>query len=438
VNPGDDILIRGATVLSMDPDIGDLDRADILVRDGAIAAVRGSIDAPPETAVFDATGMIAIPGFVDTHNHCWNSLLRGLVDQGPELDYFALKRRLGPAFDPQATYAATRLAVAELASSGVTTVHDWAHNVRGPDHARAALRAHRDGGLRARYSYGTPERLPHGEPMDLDDLAALHGEWSDLSGDGRLSLGVALRGPFGGGGKTGSSEAQVRDREVSVARRLGIPLTLHFGADNTRERDGIRGMDVLEREGLLAHDVQLVHVLGTTESERRLSEMRSARGFPPILEHLESGVQVSLSLDSLALSGNADMFATMRLGLMAERVRYLSTEAISPRTVLELATIGGARGLGLQAVTGSLSPGKRADVTLVRTDSLGVSPTADPTHLLVYSAQTSDVDAVLADGRFVKRDGRLVADAATIVLEARAALDEVASKAALALGRIAR
>lgn len=446
----DEILIRGATVVSMDPEVGVLDRGDILVRDGAIAAVGGSVDATPAAEVIDATGMIAIPGFVDTHNHCWNSLLKGLLDQGPELDYFALKRRFGPFYEPHHTYAATRLSVADMASSGITTVHDWAHNVRSPDHARAALRAHREGGLRARYSYGTPEGHPHGESMDLNDLATIQSEWPSLNEGDRLSLGAALRGPFGGGTRTGRSEAGIRDREVSVTRGLGIPITLHFGANNTRERDGVRGVDVLEREGLLAHDVQLVHVLGTIESERKrmaaaqvpvsispISEMRSARGFPPIVEHLESGVDVSLSLDSVALSGNGDMFTTMRIGLFAERARYLSTEVLSPRTVLELATIGGARGLGLGDVTGSLSPGKRADVVLVRTDTLGVTPYADPIHVLVYSALTSDVDTVLADGRFVKRDGRMVADVDEIVREARSALEEVASKTAFSMRDIA-
>lgn len=427
-----DLLIRGATVISMDPAIGDLLTGDVAVRQGAITQVGERVDAGQDAEVIEATGLIALPGFVDTHHHCWNSVLRGVIDSGP-LDYYKVKRVLGPHFDAEDAYWATRLALAELAWSGVTTVHDWAHNVRGPEAADAALRAHDDGGLRGRYSYGTPEGDSREETMDLADLRRVHGAWDSLVSGDRLSLGLALRGPW-------RSAAGVRRQEVAVARELGIPMTIHF---TTLEKDGVRGAKVLDDEGLLASDVQLVHAIGTTADERAriaasgatvsvspLSEMRIAMGFPPVVEMRESGVPLSLSLDTLSLSGNADMFATMRFALFEERARHESMEVLTPRDVLELATIGGARGLGLGETVGSLTPGKRADLILVRTDSLAVAPAADPVHLLVHSAQPSDVDTVIADGRILKRGGRLIGvDADEIVRQGEAVFARVAERA---------
>jgi cytosine/adenosine deaminase-related metal-dependent hydrolase len=124
------------------------------------------------------------------------------------------------------------------------------------------------------------------------------------------------------------------------------------------------------------------------------------------------------------------MFATMRLALFEERTRHGSMDVLSPRKVLELATIGGARGLRMDRTTGSLTPGKRADLILVRTDSLAVAPVADPVHLIVHSAQPSDVDTVIVDGRILKRGGELlVADTAEVVRRSEGVLARVAGRA---------
>ena len=137
---GGTLLVRGGHVITMDPGTGDVPGGDVLVSGGAIAAVGTGLAVPAGARVIDATGMIVAPGLVDTHWHMWNTLLRGMSETGP--GYFRLCRGLGPAFGPGDVFHGTLLACAEAISSGITTVHDWAHNVRGPGR-RGQAGAHR-------------------------------------------------------------------------------------------------------------------------------------------------------------------------------------------------------------------------------------------------------------------------------------------------------
>ena len=195
------LLIRGGYVLTMDSD-GDLPGADVYVRDGVIQRIGANLDAPG-AEVIDAAGKIVAPGLVDTHWHMWNTLLRGMSDGrptpgGPDRGgYFATCVGIGRHFLPGDTYAGTRLAAAEAVDAGITTVHDWAHNVRGRDWAEAGLRALGESGLRARFSYGYATGHANDQLMALDDLAAIRSAWPSYHADDRIHLGVAWRGTGG-------------------------------------------------------------------------------------------------------------------------------------------------------------------------------------------------------------------------------------------------
>ena len=152
------LLVRGGYVITMDPGTGDIPGGDVLVGGGMIAAVGTGLAAPAGATEVDATGMIVAPGLVDTHWHMWNTLLRGMSEGGP--GYFRLCRSLGPAFAAEDVYQGTLLGSAEAISSGITTVHDWCHNIRTPAHAEAGLRALAQAGLRARFSHGYPAGAP--------------------------------------------------------------------------------------------------------------------------------------------------------------------------------------------------------------------------------------------------------------------------------------
>ena len=189
--PRGEFVIRGATLLSMDPNIGDFASADVHVRDGAIVAVGPRIDAA-NAQVMEAGNMICMPGFVDTHWHLWTSLLRPFVRADVnELGYFPVTNRLGQHYTAEESYRSVMLGIAEALSAGVTTVHNWAHNVRSPDHADAELSAMRDAGIRGRFAYGPAQGMPDDQPMDLPGLARVKRDW--MPGEGLLTLGICSR-----------------------------------------------------------------------------------------------------------------------------------------------------------------------------------------------------------------------------------------------------
>jgi 5-methylthioadenosine/S-adenosylhomocysteine deaminase len=449
-------LVRGATVLSMDPAIGELARADIEVRDGTIAAIGSGLSAPG-AEVTDATSMIALPGFVDTHWHLWGTLMRGVIGDGKEHGWFARKARLGPHFTPDDIYRGVRLAATEGLASGITTMHDWAHNIIRPEDVDANLQAHRELGTRVHFSYSAPSAAPTlsfeemrramaeggkpvDEPMDFTDVARAREEWIPDS-EGLLSVGVALRGPA-------RSEPHIYRREWEQARELGMKISMHC-AGTRKEIERIRQVQALADAGLLGPDMLLAHCLYISAEERSLvaehgipismspmSELRLAMGFPPILDTIEAGVSVSLSLDTTAISANADVFQAMRVAVGLEAAGRGDPLALAPRRVLELTTIEAARALGLGDVVGSLAPGKRADFVLIRTDQPNLAPVVDPAVAVVHSAQPANVDTVMVDGRFLKRAGRLTAvDATTVVAEAEEALQALCARAGFELPR---
>src|SRR5439155_669407 len=189
--PRREFVIRGATVLTMDPSIGDLGTGDVHVRDGAIVAVGPRIELT-NVQIIEGRGMICMPGFVDTHWHLWTSLLRPFVRADVnELGYFPVSNRLGQLFTPEDSYRSVILGVAEALGAGVTTVHNWAHNVRSPDHADAELSAMRDVGIRGRFAYGPAQGMPDDQPMDMAGLARVKRDW--MPGDGLLTLGICSR-----------------------------------------------------------------------------------------------------------------------------------------------------------------------------------------------------------------------------------------------------
>jgi len=428
-------VVRGGHVITMDPGIGDLPGADVLVSGGVIEAVGPALPVPPGCQELDAAGMVVAPGLVDTHWHMWNTLLRGMSGQGP--GYFRLMGRLGRAFGAEDVYHGTLLACAEAISSGITTVHDWCHNVRGPGHAAAGLRALGEAGLRARFSYGYAAGHPNDEPMDTGGLTRLHQDWGSHDGPGLLSLGMAWRGT-GGSDPAIRVQPEVYRHEIGVARDLGIPVTVH--ACGPRSAAG--QISALAGAGLLGPDLQVVHAncatgaeigqlaaAGAAVSVSPFSELLIGYGLPRTTDLLAAGIPVGLSVDTTALTGNADMFAIMKLTQGVANALAGDEFALTARRTLGLATLDGARSLGLAAVTGSLTPGKRADLIVVSPAGPNLGVLTDPVQMLVTAAQPGNVDTVIVDGRVLKRGGALITlDAARIGQDARQALSGVLAR----------
>ncbi len=432
------LVIRNGYVITMDASAGDLPGGDVHIDAGRIAAVGRDLAVPPGTAELDASAMIVAPGLVETHWHLWNTLLRSMSAARPGPGYFRVSLGLGSWFGPADIYQGTRLACAEAIHSGITTIHDWCHNVRSPAHANASVLALSESGLRGRFSYGCAAGHPNDQPADLADLRRLHGEWDGRGGDGRLSLGLACRG-LGGSNPYTRVPPEIYRTELAAARGLGIPVTVH--ACGPRSCTG--QIAALAGDGLLGPDLQVVHGNCATEAEIRqvadagaavsispYSELLIGYGMPRTAAFLAAGAAVGLSVDTTVLTGNADMFAIMKLTLAVANGESGDEFALGPRRALELATIDGARSLGLAGQTGSLTPGKRADVIMVDTAAPNLAVLADPVHLLVTAAQPANVDTVIVDGRVLKRGGVLTAmDAAKVSADARQALAGVRARA---------
>lgn len=425
-------VIRGAYVLTMDPALGDLPGGDVAVRDGRIVAVGRRLRAGGRQ--IDGRGTVVLPGLVDTHWHLWTALHRSMANSSPANGYFALNIRLGSQFGPEDIYQGVRLALAEALNSGITTVHDWSHNIRGPAYADANLRAHEEIGLRGRFSYGTPQGHPATATIDLADLERVNREWFRSGRLELVHLGLAGRPP-------GVAADDVARTEYDVARRLGLPVSYH--ANSNRAQGQLATIQRLADAGMLGSHTQVIHALFTTAAERQLlattgtsvsvspwSELLIGYGVTTIRELVDAGVLLNLSVDTLPLTGNADMFAIVKLTLGLHRGQSEQEFSLTSRRALAMATIDAARGLGLEEITGSLTAGKRADIIMVRADALNMAPFTDAPNMVALAAQPSNVDTVVVDGRILKRGGRLTAlDTREVVCEASAALERVLARA---------
>ena len=416
--PRGEFVIRGATVLTMDPKINDLAAGDVHVRDGAIVAVAAKVDAP-KAQILDGSGMICMPGFIDTHWHLWASLLRPFARADvPALGYFAVTSRLGRLYEPEDSYRGVRLGTAEALSAGVTTVHNWAHNVRSPDHADAELAAMRDAGIRGRFAYGPAQGMENDQPMDAAGLARVQRDW--IPGDGLLTLGINSRNvgasSISATGVRGNLTVEQAKRDWDAARALGLPITLHTS--------GASPITALEKAGMLGGDVQLVHPMLTTPEERAIMKTRgmsysispvgelrrsSKLGVIQFSELLEDGVKISLSTDHSA-NYNCDPFGNLRL-LFALHLHRVGNDKVplTMKRLVQLGTLDGAVDLGIADKTGSLTPGKRADIILVRTTDPNMAPVSDPYDALVTLANPGNIDTVIVDGRILRQSGKFTA-----------------------------
>jgi 5-methylthioadenosine/S-adenosylhomocysteine deaminase len=424
---GTKTLIRGGTVITMDPQLGDLPQGDILIEDGKIAGIEQHIDADAE--VVEASGRIAIPGFVDTHRHTWEAAIRGCAPNATLDDYFVeVLDTFAPAYRAADVYASNLAGSLECLNAGITTLVDWSHINNTPEHADAAIRGLQETGIRAQYAYGSANTslsdywFESKIAIPAEDVRRVR-ETYFSSDDGLLTMGLATRGP-------GFCVEDVVRAEWSLARDLGIPITVHVAMGRVAGRFGM--IKQLSEYGLLGPDTTYIHCCYFSEEEWRLVaesggtisiapqvEVQMGHGWPPVMKAIEYGLPPSLSID-VVTTAPGDMFTEMRSAFGTERARVnaecwqadtpVPDTMLTARQMLEMATTNGARVAGLDNRTGSLTPGKRADVVLIDARALNVAPVIDPVAAVTLCADVSNVETVMVDGQIRKRDGKLVGD----------------------------
>ncbi len=451
-DPRRPILIRGAMILSMDPAIGDLPRGDILVQDGVIRAIGASVDAPPGALVIDGTARVAMPGLVNGHIHLAQTMQRGLSTEHSFGGYFqTIVLRHSNRMTPDDVRLADHAGGLEQIATGVTTVMDWSRETASPDHADAALDGLTAAGIRAILAYTSPPIPPGGDAGAINGRMMAHAR-SLLTGrlaasDGPIRLWTCLQGP----------DFTPLEPALADMRRLadlGVPIAIHTGAAIYPNRKQ-RLLATLDAAGLLNDRLQIVHANMHEDDEYKLAadkgvalcstpevEMHMGHGHPALFKAQAAGMRVSVGTDIPSMVGGG-ILPQLRIALAAElhRLNVASLAAtrqapnpppVTARQMLALATIDGARSLGLDRLTGSLTPGKRADLLLIRTDSAVTAPMSDPAGLVLLQASLGDIDTVMVEGRIRKHGGVLVdADAPAVFarLQARAAeMREAASR----------
>ncbi|MFB9684485.1 amidohydrolase family protein [Amycolatopsis plumensis] len=384
-------LLRGGMVVSMDPALGDLPRGDLLIEDGRIAAVAPEI-AAADAEIVDATGKIVLPGFVDTHRHTWQTAFRGLGADWTFGQYRVTAHgTLKPHYRPEDVYLGNLLGRLEALNSGVTTMLDWFHCARHPEHADAAIAGLHDAPGHSIFCYGADG--PDIEP-EIRRVRKL------LPGDDMV---LGLRGPV-------ISTMDETAADVALARELGLPVSTHVHGTGGWPR-GDRPIAQMHARGLLDDRTTVVHGNGLSDDQLAMladagssvsvsPDVELKMGFEPLItaRALAAGLRPSLSVDN-CLSAGGDLFGAMRTALAADR-------GLTTRTVLECATVNGARICG--RAIGSLAPGKDADLVLLDAEDLSVFPVGDPVRTVVSAGHPGLVDSVYVAGKPVKRHGRLL------------------------------
>ena len=414
------LLIRNGFVVSMDPAVGDIPNADLLVEDGVIVDVGRGL-AVSEAEDVDASGMIVMPGFVDTHRHTWQTPVRGVLPSCTLDHYFAVMLgSVGGHYRPEDVHIGNYAGALEALNGGVTTLLDWSHINNTPDHSDAAIQGLKDAGIRAIYAHGVPtggEWWSFSELKHPEDIRRIR-ETYFSSDDGLITLAMAARQP-------GNSNYEVAKHDWELARELGLLISVHVGMRlHNLHYEPVKDMHDL---GLMGPDVCYIHMTDLTDQEldwiaetggkasiAPYVEMLMGHGPPPTGKMLSRGVRPSLSVDVVS-SVPGEMFTQMRTALAYDRILEFTdtpdiafAPTITHRDVLEFATIDGARSIMLDEKVGSLAPGKQADIVLLKTNAINTAPMVDPIGTIVVFSDTSNVDSVFVAGRAVKRNGELV------------------------------
>jgi 5-methylthioadenosine/S-adenosylhomocysteine deaminase len=405
------LLVRGGHVVSMDPAIGDLP-ADVLIEDGIIAEIRPAISA--DAQIIDAAGTIVLPGFVDTHRHTWNSLLRGAQPDYTLADYMAtMHGRLSRRYRPQDLYAGALLGAWDALNAGITTILDYAHLNPTVEHAEAGIDGLRDAGIRARYAHGSASGVDR-EPGTPEQPGYVPRLRDRFGAGGLLTFGIAFGSPYG-------------EADWALVDELAVPATVHACARSSGSWPAAHAIADLAGRGMLRAGTVYSHCNIATDEELRLVaesggyvsvapyiEMLMGHGRPVTSRAVAQGLRPALGIDVIS-SGPGDMFSQMRAAYAHARLEQTPEDpdapyrpAITARDVLGFATRDGAAACGLGQVTGTLTPGKQADLILVRADQVNTIPVIDPVGTLLAAADVSTVDTVLVGGRVRKRGGELV------------------------------
>jgi 5-methylthioadenosine/S-adenosylhomocysteine deaminase len=413
------ILIRNGTIVTMDQQ-DSIVAADLLIRDGRIVTIGAEISEEPDE-VIEAHGCAVLPGLVQTHIHLCQTLFRGAADDLSLIDW--LKKRVWPmeaAHTPESIRASARLGIAELIKGGTTC----ALTMETVRHTEVVLQVVAESGFRATVGKcmmdkgdDVPFQLREQTRAAIAESLALINKWHGES-DGRIRCCFAPRFAI-------SCTRELLTEVSRLAREHGVVIHTH-ASENTTEcaivqrESGLRNVAYLDSLGISGEHVVLAHCVHLNDQEIQTlastrtnvshcpsSNLKLGSGIAPVAQMLYAGVSVSLGADGAACNNRLDLFTEMRTAALLQKALH-GPEVVPAGRALRMATIDGARALGLADEIGSIEVGKRADVIIVDLDRLSLTPAPEIISALVYSAQPADVRTSIIDGQIVMRDGELM------------------------------
>ena len=418
------VMLRGGWVISLDPKIDDIARADILIVAGRISSIAPAIDTP-DAEVIDADGMIVILGLVDTHRHAWQSCVRHRYADMEAGRYFAeMLGARGAAYRSEDARIGNLLGAVSALEAGTTTMLDWSHVQNSPVRTGAAVSGLKDAGIRGVVGYGWPlidgqSWIAESQRVHPADIGRVRARYF-ASDDQLLTLAMAGRGPE-------MTVREVWQKDLQIARDLGIRSIIHVGAYPHNARHN--AVTQMYKADALGDDITFVHCCCCDDDEIAMiadsgamvslgvhTEMVSQRiGDIPLDRLLAADVRPSLNGDT-ETKCCGDTFTQMRhllayygswIGSGHSRAKDAPAFLLT-RDVLEFATIRGATALGLGHKIGTLSPGKQADIIMIRATDLNIMPVSDPVGAVVLGAHPGNVDSVFVAGGPVKRGGKMI------------------------------
>lgn len=417
--PGRPVVFRNATVLTIDPALGMIKGGDVLVVNNRIETVGRQLVVPDGTVEIDASDGILMPGMIDTHRHMWQTALRGFGADWTLTNYFQFYYlNWGKIFRPEDIYAGNLLAALEGIDAGVTTTVDWSHGLQTVEYADAAVDALETTPGRFVLAYGNLLGAPW-EWSRAPEFADFIRRRIDGHGNKlRMQLAFDVTG----------DPAFPEKAAFEVARDFNLPVTTHAGVWGATNDNGIR---LMHEHGFMTPSTIYVHAATLSEdSYQRIaatgghtsvsseSEQNAGQGYPPTWQLRRHNIPVSLSMDT-SVWWSADLFSAMRSTLNADRSREhleahnrnetVTLSHLRAEQVVNWATLGGAQALGMDSFIGSITPGKQADLVLIKNDQSPVMfPLLHPYGHVVFQAGRGDVHTVMIDGNVVKHNHQLL------------------------------
>ena len=421
------LLIKNAVIISGNSHQNNDQKQDILVKDGIIVSIEPSIANADHFKEIDATDMLVMPGFVNAHIHTWQTGLRGLAGDWTATNYFrAMHAGLATFFEPEDIYIANLVGALNQINNGVTTLVDWHHCNRTPDHSDAAIDGLEESGVRAVFLHGTPKPdpapgQPHFSevPMPVDEVVRLRsGRMS--SSDKKVTMGLAILGP----------QMAINDvcmQDFKLAKDMDLLTSMHHSG---LQMAGEQSYEMASKAGLLGEHINIVHgnelldrdldILvndGATFTITAEVEMQMSYGNPLSARLLKKNHSFSIGSD-IESAYSPDMFAIARTTMQVER-HFISREEqaktgerphpipITTSDAFKWATINGAKDFRLDNKTGTLEVGKKADITFLRNADLNLKNSFNPLHSIICYGHPGNVDTVVIEGDVMKQNGNL-------------------------------